>query len=277
MQTQANSSTAVLDNTGEPTAPGTREILRGENLRKTFRSGAQDVTPLAGINLTIARGEMVAVVGPSGTGKSTLLHLLAALDTPTSGTVYFAGKSLQSFSEAELAEYRNRAVGFVWQRHHLLPDFTAAENVAMPLLVRGVTLAQALRTADRMARRSRIGRSSRAAWGSAIWGRTATCGHRASTGEWSGLTAGRRAYRRPGSTQRRKYFRIDAAAAPVAPVDIHPCHTQHFISPARRPCSDLGTRSSGPGRRSAERFRGTSPAGRRCWGDDSRRPWVTRV
>jgi lipoprotein-releasing system ATP-binding protein len=75
------------------------------------------------------------------------LHLLAALDTPTSGTVYFAGKSLQSFSESELAEYRNRAVGFVWQRHHLLPDFTAAENVAMPLLVRGVSLAQALRTA----------------------------------------------------------------------------------------------------------------------------------
>src|SRR6202451_3124178 len=147
MQTQANSSTAVLDNSGETSAPGSREIVRGENLRKTFRSGAQDVTPLAGINLTIARGEMVAVVGPSGTGKSTLLHLLAALDTPTSGTVYFAGKSLQSFSETELAEYRNRAVGFVWQRHHLLPDFTAAENVAMPLLVRGVTLEQALRAA----------------------------------------------------------------------------------------------------------------------------------
>src|SRR5580658_1502395 len=147
MQTQANSSTAVLDNTGETTAPGAREILRGENLRKTFRSGAQDVTPLAGINLTIARGEMVAVVGPSGTGKSTLLHLLAALDTPTSGTVYFAGKSLQLFSESELAEYRNRAVGFVWQRHHLLPDFTAAENVAMPLLVRGVALGQALQVA----------------------------------------------------------------------------------------------------------------------------------
>src|SRR6204780_1760718 len=147
MHTQANSSAAVLDNTGETTAPDAREILRGENLRKTFRSGAQDVTPLAGINLTIARAEMGAVVGPSGTGKSTLLHLLAAVDTPTSGTVYFAGKSLQSFSEGERAEYRNRAVGFVWQRHHLLPDFTAAENVAMPLLVRGQALSQALRAA----------------------------------------------------------------------------------------------------------------------------------
>src|SRR6202451_4022987 len=148
MQTQANSSTAVLDNSGETSAPGSREILRGENLRKTFRSGAQDVTPLAGINLTIARGEMVAVVGPSGTGKSTLLHLLAALDTPTSGTVYFAGRSLQSLSERELAEYRNRAVGFVWQRHHLLPDFTASENVAMPLLVQGKPLGEALKAAE---------------------------------------------------------------------------------------------------------------------------------
>jgi lipoprotein-releasing system ATP-binding protein len=90
---------------------------------------------------------MISIVGPSGTGKSTLLHILAALDTPTSGTVYFGGNSLRSFSEAELAEYRNRAVGLVWQRHHLLPDFTAAENVAMPLLVRGVALGEALQTA----------------------------------------------------------------------------------------------------------------------------------
>ncbi|MFZ3215168.1 MAG: ABC transporter ATP-binding protein [Candidatus Acidiferrales bacterium] len=140
---------AVLENAATATAaaPGAGEILRGENLRKTFLSGTQEITPLAGINLSIARGEMLAVVGPSGTGKSTLLHLLAALDTPSSGAVYFRGNSLQSFSESELAEYRNRAVGFVWQRHHLLPDFTAAENVAMPLLARGVSLAQALRTA----------------------------------------------------------------------------------------------------------------------------------
>jgi lipoprotein-releasing system ATP-binding protein len=103
--------------------------------------------PIDGLNFSIGRGEMISIVGPSGTGKSTLLHILAALDTPTSGTVYFGGNSLRSFSEAELAEYRNRAVGLVWQRHHLLPDFTAAENVAMPLLVRGVALGQALQTA----------------------------------------------------------------------------------------------------------------------------------
>jgi lipoprotein-releasing system ATP-binding protein len=148
MQTQATSGIALLDGSLQNGAStGTRELLRTENLRKVFRSGGQEVVPLDGINITIARGEVVAIVGPSGSGKSTLLHLLAALDTPTSGAVYFAGDSLHDLAEKNLAEYRNRAVGFVWQRHHLLPDFTAAENVTMPLLVRGIPLAQALRTA----------------------------------------------------------------------------------------------------------------------------------
>jgi len=124
------------------------EILRTEGLRRRFLSGVEEIVPLDGIDFSARRGEMIAIVGPSGTGKSTLLHLLAALDTPTSGEVYFAGNSLHSMGEAELAEYRNRAVGFVWQRHHLLPDFTAAENVAMPLLVRGKARGQALHAAE---------------------------------------------------------------------------------------------------------------------------------
>ncbi|MGA7916068.1 MAG: ABC transporter ATP-binding protein [Candidatus Acidiferrales bacterium] len=147
MRKQSNSSVAVLEEVGDGVAPGAAEIVRGEALRKTFRSGAQEITPLDGVDFAVARGEMIAIVGPSGAGKSTLLHLLAALDTPTSGTVYFGGNSLESLAEAELAEYRNRAVGFVWQRHHLLPDFTAAENVAMPLLIRGTSLGEALRAA----------------------------------------------------------------------------------------------------------------------------------
>ncbi len=127
---------------------GAGPIVRVEGLRKTFHSGRQEITPLDGVNFSATRGEMVSVVGPSGTGKSTFLHLLAALDTPTNGEVYFAGNLLRSFSEAELAEYRNRQVGFVWQRHHLLPDFSAAENVAMPLLVHGETPRQSLQAAQ---------------------------------------------------------------------------------------------------------------------------------
>ncbi len=147
MQTQLNSTEAVFDESPSKTTASSEVLLRCDDLRKTFRSGAQEIIPIDGLNVSIGRGEMISIVGPSGTGKSTLLHILAALDTPTSGTVYFGGNSLQSFSEAELAEYRNRAVGLVWQRHHLLPDFSAAENVAMPLLVRGVALGPALRSA----------------------------------------------------------------------------------------------------------------------------------
>jgi lipoprotein-releasing system ATP-binding protein len=123
-------------------------MLRVAGLRKIFHSGSVAIAPLDGIDFSAERGEIIAVLGPSGSGKSTFLHLLAALDTPTSGEVYFAGNALRVLSEEKLAEYRNASVGFVWQRHHLLPDFTSAENVAMPLLLRGKPLPQALRTAQ---------------------------------------------------------------------------------------------------------------------------------
>ena len=135
-------------------------VLRTEALRKEFYSGGQEIVPLDGIDFSAQRGELVAIVGPSGSGKSTFLHLLAALDTPTSGAVYFAGNSLVSLAESDLAAYRNRSVGFVWQRHHLLPDFTAAENVAIPLLVRGTQAGEALRIAERWL--GEVGLASRA-------------------------------------------------------------------------------------------------------------------
>ncbi len=135
---------AKLQEGVEGGASGTGELLRADDLRKVYRSGRAQVTPLQGVQLSARRGEMVAIVGPSGAGKSTLLHLLAALDTPTSGTVYFAGRSLQEMTEADVEKYRSRTIGFVWQRHHLLPDFTAAENVAMPLLMRGLPEQEAL-------------------------------------------------------------------------------------------------------------------------------------
>ncbi len=148
MERQTSPGAAVIDDSHIGAVPEHGEILRTESLSKMFRSGTQEITPLAGVDFSVEAGEMIAIVGPSGAGKSTLLHLLAALDTPTSGEVYFAGKSLARLGQEALAEYRNRGVGFVWQRHHLLPDFTAAENVAMPLLVRGTALGEALDAAE---------------------------------------------------------------------------------------------------------------------------------
>ncbi len=135
-------------------------VVRTEGLRKEFYSGRHEIVPLDGIDFSAERGELIAIVGPSGSGKSTFLHLLAALDTPTSGALYFAGNPLLSFGEPELVVYRNRSVGFVWQRHHLLPDFTAAENVAIPLLVHGTPAEEALRIAERWL--GEVGLASRA-------------------------------------------------------------------------------------------------------------------
>jgi lipoprotein-releasing system ATP-binding protein len=138
--------------TGTTTTTGTHEsasvrsgvLIEARNLCKSYVAGVSEIAVLSGVNVSVEAGELIAVVGPSGAGKSTLLHLLAALDRPTSGTVYFEQKAIDSFRESELADYRNRSIGFVWQRHHLLADFTAAENVAMPLLMRGTGYKEAL-------------------------------------------------------------------------------------------------------------------------------------
>jgi lipoprotein-releasing system ATP-binding protein len=154
-------STVIGVEEGRAGTPESDEpVVRTESLRKEFFSGQHQIVPLDGIDFLADRGELIAIVGPSGSGKSTFLHLLGALDTPTSGAVYFAGNSLLSLAESELAEYRNRSVGFVWQRHHLLPDFSAAENVAIPLLVRGKAAGEALRTAEQWL--GEVGLASRA-------------------------------------------------------------------------------------------------------------------
>src|SRR5260221_1810574 len=124
-------------------------LLESRGLRKNFGSGEKKLEVLTDANLELREGEMVAIVAPSGAGKSTLLHLLGALDTPTSGAVYFVNKAIETNQDAALAEFRNPAVGFLWPRHQLLPDVTAAENVAMPLLVRGEPQPVALETASK--------------------------------------------------------------------------------------------------------------------------------
>ncbi len=113
------------------------DILRVEGLKKVFRSGTSQLVVFENLSLHVRVGEMVAVVGQSGAGKSTLLHILGALDSVSEGDVYCGQTKLQSLSEEAAAEFRNREIGFVWQFHYLLPEFTAIENVAMPLLVRG--------------------------------------------------------------------------------------------------------------------------------------------
>jgi lipoprotein-releasing system ATP-binding protein len=113
-------------------------ILEAQALRKVYRGGdGNPIEVLSGVELTVDRGEFVAIVGASGSGKSTLLHLLGALDTPSGGTVRLAGQAYDTESEEGLAAIRNRKVGFVFQFHHLLREFTALENVMMPLLIAG--------------------------------------------------------------------------------------------------------------------------------------------
>jgi len=127
--------------------PDEKIVLEARGLSKTYGVGERSLTVFQHVNLALREGEMVAIVAPSGAGKSTLLHLLATLDTPTSGAIYFETKQIEINDEAALANFRNCAVGFLWQRHQLLPDFTAAENVAMPLLLRGESISRSLEKA----------------------------------------------------------------------------------------------------------------------------------
>ena len=135
-------------------------VLACEGLSKTYQ-GPQPVAVLRGVDLEVHRGERIAIMGKSGSGKSTLLQLLGGLDVPSAGTVRVGERDLGQMGETERAAFRNRTLGFVYQFHHLLPEFTAAENVAMPLLIRRLPRAEALARASRAL--AEVGLASRVA------------------------------------------------------------------------------------------------------------------
>ncbi len=136
---------------------GNGAVIACQGLKKTFSQGDLDVPVLLGIDLEVAHGERIAIVGASGSGKSTLLHLLGGLDTATAGTVQILGHDIQHLSEEARGKLRNQSLGFIYQFHHLLSEFTALENVAMPLLIRRVEDAEAYGQAREMLQQVGLG------------------------------------------------------------------------------------------------------------------------
>ena len=134
--------------------------MPAEGLRKIYRSGPSDLVVFEDLSLAVRRSERLALVGESGAGKSTLLHLLGGLDRPSGGKIYYGSKEISGLPDSELATFRNRSIGFVWQIHYLLPEFTALENVMMPLLIRGAPHAEA--SSSSLARLDEVGLSARA-------------------------------------------------------------------------------------------------------------------
>ncbi|MBB1074329.1 lipoprotein-releasing ABC transporter ATP-binding protein LolD [Rhodoferax sp. 4810] len=139
-----------MSNPNQPESPIALPVLEARQLTKTFRQGPQEIEVLSGVNLRVERRQFFAIIGASGSGKSTLLHCLGGLDQPTAGEVRWTGQVITQLSETQRGRLRNRRLGFIYQFHHLLPEFSALENVAMPLLIGGMPTATAREHAKQM-------------------------------------------------------------------------------------------------------------------------------
>ena len=150
IQTSPAAASQAPRSTREPElrASADQPIIRVHNLEKTYTTARGPLTLFRNMDLEVGAGELVAIVGQSGAGKSTLLHILGALDAPTAGTVHCASTNVTALSQREASAFRNREIGYVWQFHYLLPEFSALENVGMPLLARGATRREAFEIAS---------------------------------------------------------------------------------------------------------------------------------
>ncbi|HEX7815410.1 ABC transporter ATP-binding protein, partial [Dyella sp.] len=133
-------------------------VLRASHIAKTYEEGGLNTQVLSDVSFELRRGQTISIVGASGSGKSTLLHIIGGLDSSSAGEVEVEGRALSRLSDAERGRVRNRSLGFIYQFHHLLPEFTALENVCMPLLIRGVSIAQAQKESTALLERVGLGK-----------------------------------------------------------------------------------------------------------------------
>ena len=208
-------------------------LIEVRGLTKSYETAGAPVSVLRDLDVSVEKGEMVAIVGASGVGKSTLLHVLGGLDSIDGGSVQIAGRALRDLSDAELVAFRNRHVGFVFQFHHLLPEFSALENAEMPMRIARVAAAERTSRAAGSARAGRPARAPDASSRDAVGRRTAAGGDCAGAGDAARRAARRRADRRSRRAHGRRAARAAARDARRTRPDVDHRHAQPAGSPPR--------------------------------------------